>query len=77
MASGCIAAISFALAGVIGADMLPYQDPPSELLEKYDAYKKTYSPIWDVLITISLVSAIIFLVGILKIFMRFIRGTSS
>lgn len=51
--------ISFIISSYIGSKMMPFQDAPNELLEKQNAYIKTYTPLMNILDIIFLFSLII------------------
>lgn len=68
-----ITIVSFFIAGNITGCLLPYQDPPPELLKQYNEYVKTYTPVWYTMLIIFLVSLIAFIVSVIKLFIYLIK----
>ncbi len=61
--------ISFITSSYIGSKMMPFQDAPKELLEKQNAYIKTYTPLMNILDIVFLFSLIITFIS-LVIFLK-------
>jgi amino acid transporter len=55
--------ITFIISSYFFSNMMPYQDPPKELLEEQNVYIKTYTPLMNLLDFIFLISLIITLIS--------------
>ncbi len=71
--SASISVVSFIIAGFIGASMLPYQDPPLELLKQYNNYVETYTPILNILMIIFFISFVTFIISVIKLIIKFFK----